>query len=458
MFLERCLFILLVSMGSLAWAAPVVHDFQLDNGLKLLVQEDHRAPVVVSQVWYKVGSSYEPSGITGVSHVLEHMMFKGTKNLQTGEFSRIIAAYGGNENAFTSRDYTAYFQTLPKDQLEVSFRLEAERMVNLLLTEEEFTKEIQVVVEERRLRTEDSPESLTYEQFNAVAYVTSPYRNPVIGWMKDLEDMQVEDARQWYRQWYAPNNAILVVVGDVNPEQVLELAETHFGPLPASDMPDPSLTQEVPQRGERRVIVKEPAELPYIILGYKVPVLKTAEQDWEPYALQVLAGILDAGDSARLSRNLIRGSEVAASAGASYNMHARLDELFTLAANPAPGHSLAELERALRTEVKRLREELISDAELGRVVAQVIAADVYQRDSMFYQGMRLGVLETVGLGWEMFEEYVDRIKAVTPEQVLEVARKYLVDQRLTMAILEPQPLDESARPAAPAGAIDHIIR
>lgn len=456
--LKRFLLVMLLGMVSIAWAAPAVHEFKLDNGLKVLVQEDHRAPVVVSQIWYKVGSSYEPTGMTGISHVLEHMMFKGTKNLQPGEFSRIIAAQGGNQNAFTSRDYTAYFQTLPKEHLEVSFRLEADRMANLQLTEELFTKEIQVVIEERRLRTEDAPQSLTYEQFNAVAYVTSPYRNPVIGWMKDLKDMRLEDVRSWYRQWYSPNNAILVVVGDVDPQQVLELAKTHFGSLQPSDVSAPGLTHEVPQRGERRAIVKEPAELPYIILGYKAPVLKTTAEEWEPYALQVLAGILDAGDSARLSRNLIRGSEIAAQAGASYNMHARLDELFTVAANPAPGHNLDELEHALRAELKQLREELIGDEELDRVVAQVIAADVYQRDSMFYQGMRLGVLETVGLGWEKIEDYVDRIKAVTPEQVREVARKYLVDQQLTVTILEPQPLGEATRPAVPGDTTDHIIR
>ena len=202
--LQRIWVLLFLGVTSVALAAPEVHEFNLDNGLKILVREDHRAPVVVSQVWYRVGSSYEPSGVTGVSHVLEHMMFKGTPNLGAGEFSRIIAANGGRENAFTSRDYTAYFQRLEKDRLEVSFRLEADRMRHLNLAEEDFAKEIQVVIEERRLRTEDSPEGLTYEQFNAAAYVISPYRNPVIGWMQDLESMKVEDLRRWYQRWYAP--------------------------------------------------------------------------------------------------------------------------------------------------------------------------------------------------------------------------------------------------------------
>ncbi|MDQ5911171.1 MAG: zinc protease, partial [Pseudomonadota bacterium] len=204
-------------------AAAPVHEFTLDNGLKILVRQDHRAPVVVSQIWYKVGSSYEPSGLTGISHLLEHLMFKGTPNVPGGEFSRIIAANGGDQNAFTSYDYTAYFQTLEKERLELSFRLEADRMRHLLLKPEDVAKEAQVVAEERRLRTEDQPEALTHERFQAAAYVTSPYRNPIIGWMQDIESIKPDDLRHWYQQWYAPNNATLVVVGDVEPAKVREL-------------------------------------------------------------------------------------------------------------------------------------------------------------------------------------------------------------------------------------------
>lgn len=454
--LDTLLFTGLLSATS-AFAAAPVHEFTLANGLKVLVREDHRAPVVVSQVWYKVGSSYEPSGLTGISHLLEHMMFKGTPDVPGGEFSRIIAANGGNQNAFTSHDYTAYFQTLEKDRLEISFRLEADRMRHLLLKPEDVTKEVQVVAEERRLRTDDQPEALTQEQFLAAAYVTSPYRHPIIGWMQDIQAISPDDLRRWYQQWYAPNNATLVVVGDVDPAQVRALAEKHFSPLPASAPTPLKPAVEVPQQGERRIMVKTPAEVPYVTLGYKAPTLKTATEDWEPYALAVLEGILDGGASARLSRNLIRGGQVAADADAGYSPTSRLDELFVLAGNPAPGRTNAELEQALRTEVARLREELVSADELARVVAQVVAADVYQQDSMFYQGMRLGILETVGLGWNKLDDYVQRIQAVTPEQVREVARKYLTDDRLTVAILEPLPLD-GRRPAAPGAAMDHAIR
>ncbi len=445
-----------LALAPTAFAAAPVHQFTLANGLKILVREDHRAPVVVSQIWYKVGSSYEPSGLTGISHLLEHLMFKGTPSAPGGEFSRLIAANGGDENAFTSRDYTAYFQTLEKERLELSFRLEADRMRHLLLKPEDVSKEAQVVAEERRLRTEDEPEALTHERFHAAAYVTSSYRQPIIGWMQDIQSIRPDDLKRWYQQWYAPNNATLVVVGDVDPTKVRELAEKHFGPLPSSDLTPPRLDQEIPQLGERRIVVKTPAEVPYVALGYKVPTLKTAAEDWEPYALAVLDGILD-GNSGRISRNLIRGSQVAATAGASYSPASRLEELFVLAGNPAPGRGGAELEQALRAEVARLREEPISPEELSRVVAQVVAADVYQQDSLFYQGMRLGTLETVGLGWNRLDDYVQRIQAVTPEQVRAVAHKYLIDDRLTVATLEPLPLD-GRRPSAPGPALDHAIR
>ena len=446
-----------LALAPATFAAAPVHEFTLANGLKVLVREDRRAPVAVSQVWYKVGSSYEPSGLTGISHLLEHLMFKGTPTVPGGEFSRLIAANGGDENAFTSRDFTAYFQTLEKERLELSFRLEADRMRYLLLKPEDVTKEAQVVAEERRLRTEDQPEALTQERFHAAAYVTSPYRQPIIGWMQDIQSICSDDLNRWYQRWYAPNNATLVVVGDVDPAKVRELAEKHFGSLPPSALTPPRVDQEIPQLGERRIVVKTPAEVPYVALGYKAPTFKTATEAWEPYALDVLDGVLDGGNSGRISRNLIRGSQVAAAAGTSYSPTARLEELFVLAGNPASGRGSAELEQALRAEVAKLRGELIGPEELARVVAQVAAADVYQQDSLFYQAMRLGTLETVGLGWNRLDDYVQRIQAITPEQVRAVARKYLTDDRLTVATLEPLPLD-GHRPSPPAAAMDHAIR
>lgn len=436
-----------------AFAAAPVHEYRLENGLKLIVKEDHRAPVMVSQVWYKVGSSYEHDGISGVSHVLEHMMFKGTESRPAGRFSRIIAENGGEENAFTSRDYTAYFQTMETSRLPVSFELEADRMRNLSLPDEEFQKEVQVVMEERRMRTDDNPQSLTYEQFNATAYASSPYRIPVIGWMDDLENMQIGDLSHWYRKWYAPNNATVVVVGDVDPQYVYEQARKYFGPLKPSEIDPPKPRQEIEQIGRKHIEVEAPAKLPYLMLGYKVPVVITAEREWEPYALQVLASILDGGDSARLASELVRGSAVAASAGAGYDAFDRLQGLFLFSGTPANGHSVEDLQAALQAQIDRLKADPVSDAELERVKAQIRAAKVYEQDSIFYQAMQIGMLETVGLSWEEAERYLPRIEAVTAEQVREVARKYLVDKRLTVAELVPQPIEAPQRPRS--GGVAH---
>jgi len=439
-----------------AHAAQPVHEYSLDNGLKLIVKEDHRAPVMVSQVWYKVGSSYEHDGITGLSHVLEHMMFKGTEAHPAGEFSKIISENGGRENAFTSQDYTAYFQTMEASRLPVSFELESDRMRNLALPPKEFKKEVQVVMEERRMRTDDNPQSLTYEQFNATAFASSPYRIPTIGWMGDLKTMAVGDLRNWYEKWYAPNNAVVVVVGDVDPDAVYRLAKKYFGPLKPSDIVKPKPRLEVPQFGPKRIVVERPAKLPYLIMGYKAPVALTAAQNWEPYALEVLASILDGGDSARLASQVVRGSQVAASASASYDAFDRLETLFLFSGTPANGHSVADLQKALLAQIRQLQDKPVSAEELERVKAQIRADKVFEQDSIFYQAMQIGMLETVGLSWKDADQYLPRIEAVTAEQVQEVARKYLVEDQLTVAQLSPQPIDPKHPPRA--GGISAHVR
>ncbi len=437
---KRFLLAVLLVVASGAVSAEV-HEHRLANGLKILVKEDHRAPVVVSQIWYKVGASYESSGSTGLSHVLEHMMFKGTEKYGPNEFSRIIAENGGRENAFTGADYTAYFQRLEKSRLEIAFELEADRMRNLKLDPDEFAKEVRVVMEERRMRTEDKPSALTYEQFKAAAFVANPYHNPVIGWMNDLENMTIEDLREWYALWYAPNNATLVVAGDVDPAEVFRLAEKHFGPLAPSPRSRIKPRTEPPQRSERRVTVRVPAKLPVIYMGWHVPVLRTAEATWQPYALRVLAGLLDEGDSSRLQKELVRGG-LAAQASASYDLYSRQEDLFLLSGVPAGGRPTAELEQALRDQVTRLKEEVASEREMELVKAQIVAQDVFGLDSVFYQAMRIGMLETVGLPWQTMEAFVERIRAVTLEQVRTVARLYLNDDNLTVGILQPQEEEE----------------
>jgi len=419
-------------------AASKVSEKVLGNGLKVLVKEDHRSPVAVSQVWYKVGSSYEPGGVTGISHMLEHMMFKGTLKHPAGEFSRIIAENGGEENAFTGRDFTAYFQTMEASRLAVSFELEADRMRALNLLDEEFQKEREVVTEERRMRTDDNPQAKMGEHFNAVAFSNSPYQHPVIGWPADIASYTVDDLKAWYQRWYAPNNATLVVVGDVDSAHVFELAERFFGPLKPSEIKPLKPQTEIEQLGVRKLTVKVPAKLPSLVLGYKVPSLKTANQEWEAYALEVLAGVLDGGTSARLSRELVRGEQIAVSAGAGYGLASRKSDLFELEATPVEGKSVYELESALKGQIDKLKQELVGAGELQRVKAQVSASAVYERDSNFYQAMQLGMLETAGLGWRKADDYVAKINQVTAEQVREVARKFLLEDRLTVAYLEPQ--------------------
>ncbi len=433
-----------------------IQEFKLNNGLKVVVQEDHRSPVVVSQVWYRAGSIDEVNGKTGVAHVLEHMMFKGTKKLPAGQFSRLIAAAGGKENAFTSADYTCYFQQLEKSHLPLSFKLEADRMANLQITDNEFSKEIKVVMEERRWRTEDKPQSKVNEQFQATAFRAHPYARPVVGFMNDLENMTVADAREWYKNWYAPNNATLVVVGDVKTQEVLKLAKQYFGNIKPHKLPARKPQTEPAQIGERRVVVKAPGKLPYLAMGYHVPTLqglelsgtpKTPELSWEPYALDVLAGVLSGNDSARLNQKLVRETALAVDVGAGYDSTSRGREaLFELVGTPSEGKTVGELEAALIGEVEKIKTSGVTQQELDRVKAAVIAADVYQRDSMFYQGMQIGQLETMGYSWRLLKEYPEKLKAVTSEQIQAVAKKYLVRDNLTIATLDPQPIDPNAKP------------
>ncbi|SES64210.1 zinc protease [Nitrosomonas marina] len=440
--------IIALLMISQYWVASPLsanpHEYILENGLKLVVKEDHRSPVVVSLLMYKAGSVDETNGVTGVAHVLEHMMFKGTEKIPGGEFSKRIAAAGGRDNAFTSRDYTGYFQQLHKDFLPLSMELEADRMQNLKLTEEEFSKEIKVVMEERRLRTDDQARSLLFEKMLATAYQSHPYRRPVIGWMNDLENMTVEDAQTWYDRWYTPNNAVLVITGDVNPGEVKTLAQRYYGKIPAR--PVLSLDKrkpqtEPPQLGIKRITVKAPAELPYLLMGYHTPVIHDPDEDWEPFALEVLESILDGHASARLNKSLVRGLQIANSVSASYTATGRGQSMFLLGGTPSPGKTAEELEQAFRTEIKQMIENKVTDEELNRVKAQVIASQVYQLDSIFAQTMQIGRLESIGLSYRDIDLILEKLQTVTADQIRMVAEKYFDDDRLTVAVLEPQPLE-----------------
>ncbi len=434
------LYAVLLSLLLAATAQAEVFETTLQNGLKVVVKEDRRAPTVVQQIWYRAGSMDERTGVTGVAHVLEHMMFKGTKSVPSGEFSRRIAAAGGRENAFTSYDYTAYFQQLHKSQLPLAMQLEADRMHNLVLSKEEFAREIKVVMEERRWRTDDDAHALLDERLMATAYQEHPYRNPIIGWMNDLENMTVSDARDWYQTWYAPNNATLVIAGDVNAKEVFALAQRYYGRIPAGRLPLRKPYLEPAQRGIKRMVVKAPAELPYLVMAYHAPTLHDVKKDWQPYALSVLAGVLDGNDSARLNRSLVRERQVANSIGASYANTSRGPTLFSLEATPAPGREVSELEAALREQLQLIVREGVSEEELRRVRAQVTAAEVYKLDSVFYQAMQIGQLESIGLSHRSLPLMLQKLQTVTAEQVQQVAREILQDDQLTVAVLDPQPL------------------
>ena len=434
---------LLFACAPLTWAASAdsadTHEYRLSNGLKLIVREDHRAPTVAHMVWYRAGSMDEVNGKTGVAHVLEHMMFKGTEKVKTGEFSRLVAAVGGRENAFTSRDYTAYFQQVEKSKLDTVIQLEADRMSNLNFDDAEFLKEIQVVMEERRLRTEDNPSSLLNEAFMATAYMSSPYRHPVVGWMNDLQNMKAADARDWYRSWYAPNNATVVISGDVDPKQVLKTVEKYYGAVDAHELPVRKPQIEPLQKGIKQIQVKAPADNAQLTMGWKVPKLEPGKlDDVEPYALELLTGVLDGYDNARLNRTLVKQEKVVNDVGVGYDMISRGPELFLISATMAKGKTVAQAQASIRKALEELKQKGILESELKRIKVRILSDQIYKRDSIFGQAMEIGSTEMAGFSWKDIDYMLQKMQTITPEQVQSVAKKYLIDEGLTIATLDPQ--------------------
>ncbi len=416
------------------------HEYTLENGLKIVVREDHRAPVVVSQLWYKVGSSYETPGQTGLSHALEHMMFKGSRKLGPGEASLVLRDLGAEENAFTSDDYTAYYQVLARDRLSVAFELEADRMASLRLPPEEFEREIEVIKEERRLRTDDRPTAKAFERFKAMAYPASGYHTPTIGWMADLDRMKVEELRHWYESWYVPNNATLVVVGDVKGEEVKALAQRWFGGIPGRAVPPSKKPLELAAPGERRIVLHVKTQLPSLIMGFNVPGLATAKEPRQVHALRLISALLDGGYSARLPSRLERGEELVSGASANYDGYPRGDSLFMLSATPnvQKGKTLEQTEAGLWKELGDLKKNPPSDEELKRVRAQVIAGLVYERDSITSQATTIGQLETVGLSWKLMDQDLAALEAVTPADIQAAAKTFFTRDRLSVAHVLPE--------------------
>jgi zinc protease len=433
---------------------PTVSRFVLDNGLTLIVKPDHRSPTAVHMLWVRVGGYDEVGGESGISHMLEHMMFKGTDKLGPGEFSRRVAALGGFDNAFTTMDYTGYYQQVPAARLDDVMALEADVFAHNRFSDEDFTKENQVVQEERRMRTDDNPRALLREQQIATAFVQSPYHRPVVGWMSDIQSLTADDVRAWYRKWYVPGNAAVVVVGDVDPQKVLALARKTYGAIPARALPARKPRPEPAQMGLRRIEVKAPAEQAVVSLVFRVPKLKDipgVPQNADALALTVLAGALDGYSGARLDRALTQGPDrVADGAGADNGLVGRGPQLFTLNAVVAQGKTAAQAEAGLRAQVARIAEHGVDESELHRIKTQWVASQVYKRDSVMGQAQELGYWWAEGFPLDMDERLVERVQNVTAAEVQSVAQKYFGDDQLTVATLVPQARSGQAARRAPA--------
>ncbi len=436
--LRKLLCLLLLGVCFSQLYADNVQHYRLPNGLQIFVKPDKRVPVVFSSIWYKVGGSYEEDGITGISHVLEHMMFRGTPKYGPGRFAKLITEAGGELNAATAADFTLYYEFLPSDQLATALRLEADRLTHLTLAAKEFHNEMKVVMQERHMRVDDNPRSQVYEHFMALAFLNNPYHHPVIGWKTDLLNMQVKDVRRWYHTWYVPNNALLVVVGDVKPAKVYDLAKKYFGPIPRRKVPVLKPRKETALLGKRQLKAYLNAKNPWLIMGYPVPALTQTKKQWQPYALLVLSAILDGGDSARLPQDLIYQQQIASGVNVDYSPFSLHNTLFTFSGIPTPKNSLLTLKKAFLVEIKRVRTTLASPSELERIKAQVIAGNIFAKDSLRQQAYEIGMREVIGLPWESEDAFVKNIQAVTAKQIRFVAKTYLQPGHLTVAYLYPK--------------------
>jgi zinc protease len=410
-----------------------VKEYTLDNGLKVLISEDHKVPLATFQIWYRVGSRNEQSGKSGLSHLLEHMMFKGTAKYGSKEFSKIIQRNGGVDNAYTTSDHTTYFQTMASDRIGLSIDLESDRMTNLTMDPKETMAERAVVMEERRLRTEDDPQSALFENTIATAVKEHPYRRPVIGWMSDLASIQRDDLYAYYNKYYAPNNAFVVIVGDVNPDETMKKITASFGQIRESGIQKAHISREPEQNGEKRVTLKKEAELSYVLAGYHVPSVPHEDS----YALDVLSAILSGGKSARLYKSLVYEKKLALNVGADYSGMYLDPFLFFLWGTPSPGKDVTELEKSLYAEIEAIKTAPPSEQEVQKAKNQIEASFVFGQDSLYMQAMKIGKFELLG-SWRVMDTYLDGIRKVTPEEVRRVAKKYFSEENRTVGILVPQ--------------------
>lgn len=408
------------------------HTYQLDNGLKIIIQEDHRSPVVISQIWYKVGSNHEPKNLGGISHLLEHMMFKGTNKVSASDFERLIAKFGGSNNAFTSHDYTAYYEIFPANRLSLALELEADRMSNLQLKQSDFDSERLVVMEERRQRTDDNPQAVAYEQFLKIVYPNTPKREPVIGPMAEIENIRLDDLKNWYNTWYAPNNATIVIVGDVNADEAFHQVKKYFGDKVAKPLPKPPILTQTAFRGYQEKTVKLPVNVPSLIMAYNLPTLTTAKNPNTAYSLSLLSEILDGGLSARLEKNLVRDKQILASVGSSYNAFSAGDGLFTIQATPRDGITLAQARQAILAEIETIKTKPILDSELERAKTSTVTGLVYSQDSLTGQAQMIGRLNSIGLDERTIYQLPIIFEKIDKKDIQKVAKKYLKHENLTV--------------------------
>lgn len=428
------LILLIIALLLLA-AAPLyadVKEYTLDNGLKVLISEDHKVPLATFEIWYRVGSRDEESGKTGLSHLLEHMMFKGTQKYGSKVFSKIIQRNGGVDNAMTTRDYTMYFQTMASDRIDISIDLESDRMANLIMDPKETVSERSVVMEERRMRYDDDPQNSLFENFVATALMTHPYRRPVIGWMSDIASLSRDELYRHYKKYYSPDNAFIVIAGDVNPEETLKKIKAAFGDMRRSEVRHDPVTPEPEQKGEKRIFLRKEAELPSVILGYHTPGFPHEDSA----GLEVLSTVLSGGKSARLYRSLVYEKKLALNAGADYSGMYLDPFLFSLWSTPVPGNGIAEVEKALFAEIEAIKSVPPTENEVQKAKNQIEASFIFGQDSLYMQAMKIGMFEVLG-GWRLMDRYLERIRKVTPEEVQKVAKKYLTEDNRTVGILIP---------------------
>jgi len=414
----------------------------LKNGLKVIIREDHRSPMVMTHIWYKVGSSDESGNLLGISHVLEHMMFKGTNKVPNDEFTRLSRLYGGSINAATFTNYTNYYQLYPKTYFPMALELEADRMSNLKLKQSDFEPEIKVVMEERRQRTDDNPRSWAFERFKWLAYPTSHYRQPVIGYMKNLQNIQLDDLKRWYKTWYAPNNAILVIVGDVNAEQALLQVQKYFGDIPSQKQPSRNDVLEFERPGYRHLELSNNVQIPNLYMAWNVHSLSSAKNPQDAYVLNIIRNLLDSGISSRLQERLIRDKKILTTLSVSYDPYNRGDSLFSISAMPASGVSLTDAQKAIQAEIDLLKNELIDATEMDRIRTKFIANMIYNQDDIAGQAKTIGNLEVNDLSFRLMDELPRHYENVSPQDVQKVANTYFVRDNLTTMYLTP---DQSSK-------------